>query len=256
MKKGARMSWDHVSSRLGNIQPATRSIAKELYDAAAAAGHDIWFMWGIGASSEHATGRALDLMVRNKAAGDFLRDYVWRNRERLRLRHVIWWQAITSTVTQPGVIRKMSDRGNSTANHKDHPHVLFLPGAYQPPPEAKPSPPTFNANPQVIKVQKALKVHADGKWGPKTDGVALQMRTASRAKRGWPNRPDLSFHIRDVQEVINTKVDGDWGPNSQSALTNWIENFQDILNVTSDGWWGNKTDGKFILIRRKYLNKY
>lgn len=250
------MNWEHVSSRLGNIQPATRSIAKELYDAAEAAGHEIWFMWGIGSSSEHRTGRALDLMVRNKDAGDFLRDYVWKHRKRLRLRHVIWWQEITSTVTQPGLIRKMSDRGNNTANHKDHPHILVLPGVYQPPPEAKPAPPAFNPHPRVLEVQKAVKVNADGKWGPKTDRAVLQMRAASRTKRGWPVRYNLSFDIREVQEVVGTKVDGDWRSKSQGSLVKWIENFQDILNVRTDGWWGPKTDGKLILVRRRHLNKY
>lgn len=126
-------NWNHVSSKLGKIQPATRSIAKEIYDEARKNGHEIWFMWGMGSSGEHRTGRALDLMVRNKAAGDWINAYVWKHRARLRLRHVIWWQRITSTVTRPGVARLMVDRGNSTANHKDHPHVLFNPGAYRAP---------------------------------------------------------------------------------------------------------------------------
>lgn len=126
-------TYEYVSAKLGKVAPATKSISKEIYDAAKAAGHEIWYMWGMGTSSEHATGRALDLMVRNKAAGDWIRDYIWKNRQRLRLQHVIWWQHITSTVTQPGVVRKMKDRGSVTENHKDHVHVLFFPGDYVPP---------------------------------------------------------------------------------------------------------------------------
>ena len=65
------MSLAYVTSRLGNVKPETRKIAEELYNAAKAAGHDIWFMWGMGTSAEHKTGLALDLMIRNNAAGDW-----------------------------------------------------------------------------------------------------------------------------------------------------------------------------------------
>ncbi|MGL5927879.1 MAG: hypothetical protein ACRCY8_02985 [Dermatophilaceae bacterium] len=125
--------WAYASSKLGSIQPATLSTARELFDAAADAGHDIWFMWGMGGGKEHGSGRALDLMVRNHAAGEWIRNYLWTHRDRLRLHHVIWAQTITSTVVQPGVRRKMADRGNSTENHYDHNHVWFKPGDYRAP---------------------------------------------------------------------------------------------------------------------------
>ncbi|MGL5851642.1 MAG: hypothetical protein ACRCZD_12760 [Phycicoccus sp.] len=124
-------TWEHVSSKLGSIQPATRSIAREVFDAASAAGHDIWFMWGMGGGNEHGSGRALDLMVRNAEAGEWIRKYLWGHRVRLRLRHVIWAQTITSTRVQPGVRRRMADRGSVTENHYDHIHVWFEPGSYQ-----------------------------------------------------------------------------------------------------------------------------
>lgn len=135
------MSLAYVTSRLGNVKPETRKIAEELYNAAKKAGHDIWFMWGMGTSAEHKTGLALDLMVHNNAAGDFVRNYLWTNRKRLRLRHVIWEQHITSTVNQPGVRRKMEDRGNPTANHFDHVHTWHFGGQYQPPAADKLGPP-------------------------------------------------------------------------------------------------------------------
>lgn len=135
------MSLAYVTSRLGSVKPETRAIAEELYNAAKKAGHDIWFMWGMGTSAEHKTGLALDLMVHNNAAGDFVRNYLWTNRKRLRLRHVIWEQHITSTVNQPGVRRKMEDRGNPTANHFDHVHTWHFGGEYQPPAADKLGPP-------------------------------------------------------------------------------------------------------------------
>ena len=45
-------------------------------------------------------------MVNDEAAGDFVRDYVWANRKRLGLEHVIWEQHITSTKVQPFGRRK------------------------------------------------------------------------------------------------------------------------------------------------------
>lgn len=120
--------------------------------------------------------------------------------------------------------------------------------------EQKPEPtPTTNI---VRKIQKALDVVSDGKWGPKTDARALRMRRAASSKRGWPSNRSHSFNVRDVQSVIGTKVDGIWGPLSQAALIGWIKGFQETINVSSDGLWGPKTDGKFVQLRRRYLNKY
>lgn len=168
-------SWEYVSSKLGAIKPETKSKAKEIYEAAKAAGHEIWFMWGMGSSAEHKTGRALDLMVRNEAAGDWVRNYIWANRSRLRLQHVIWEQHITSTVTKPGERRLMEDRGNSTKNHYDHNHVLFLTGAYVAPGKAVPTPPktpTPTPKPPAPKPTPTRKSNdqvaaevIDGKWG-------------------------------------------------------------------------------------------
>lgn len=246
-------TWAHVSSKLGSIKPETRSIARELFDVADRNGHEIWFMWGMGSSREHSSGLALDLMVRNKDAGDFLRDYIWANRKRLRLRHVIWWQRITSTVVEPGKVRLMNDRGNPTANHKDHIHVWFYAGSYQPPKPAEK--PAIERTGVVKKLQGLLEVTVDGKWGPNTDSRAINMRNAGWAERGWP-KIIRSYNVKTVQRVIDTKADGDWGRKSQAALIEWVKNFQNLVGVKADGWWGPVTDGKFLSLRRRYLNNY
>lgn len=208
-------SWNHVSSRLGNVQPATKAIAKEIYDAASDAGHEIWFMWGMGTSSEHATGRALDLMVRNKAAGDFIKDYVWKNRKRLRLRHVIWWQAITSTVVRPGVTRRMNDRGNATANHKDHPHIFILPGAYQPPPRLVTPDPKPASKPvaedwvgKVVVAKTDVNFYRKPGWAPAN-------RTAGVLPANWGFRGGI--HAKH-------KVGGGWQylVSNSSGMRFWI----------------------------------
>ena len=193
-------SFAYVSSKLGPVTPATKSIALEVFKAARAAGHDIWFMWGYDPNSrntEHHSKRALDIMVRNEAAGDFIRNYIWANRKRLRLRHVIWEQHITSTVVRPGVRRKMSDRGNATQNHYDHVHAWFFDGSYQPPKSAPaPSKPsgvrTLLYSPSkrvrgndVERLQAGLKrvfpayaghLDVDGSYGPATEKVVKEFQ--------------------------------------------------------------------------------
>lgn len=225
-------SWEYVSSKLGKIQPATRSIAKELYDVAKANGHEIWFMWGMGSSQEHSTGRALDLMVRNEAGGDFVRNYLWTHRARLRLQHVIWEQHITSTVTQPGVRRKMADRGNSTENHYDHNHAFFKDGAYQPitvtPPKPKPPVPTPPKPPTTKKTnaQIAAEVVA-GKWG---NGNA---RKDALKKAGY--NPSV------IQVLVNKLLKGN--PKKPMAVM--------VAEVIA-GKWGNGDDRKKRLTAAGY----
>jgi peptidoglycan hydrolase-like protein with peptidoglycan-binding domain len=119
----------YLTSKVGPVDAATLAKAVEIIKAANAVGRKVRFVWGYDpntGNTEHHSGHALDLMVYNKSDGEWLRSYIWTNRARLRLRHVIWNRSITSTVTSPGVRRKMADRGNPTENHEDHNHVLFL----------------------------------------------------------------------------------------------------------------------------------
>lgn len=125
-----------ASSKLGGVTAETREIAREVFEAAKAAGHDIWFMWGDGPTMDHVLNRqgkpVLDLMVRNEAAGDWIYAYVWQHRERLGLKHILWEQHITSTVVLPGQRRQMENRGSPTANHYDHVHFECFGGRYRP----------------------------------------------------------------------------------------------------------------------------
>lgn len=183
--------WAYVSSRLGDVLPETRAIAQEIFFAAKAAGHDIWFMWGMGDSEEHKSRTALDLMVRNEAAGDWVRNYAWEHRKRIRLRHVIWEQHITSTVNQPGVRRRMADRGNPTANHYDHNHLWVFPGPYQPPAGTTPVSDT------------SAKLVVDGELGPKT--IAKWQYIMGTTVDGVISKD--SALVRAVQLRLQTTVD-------------------------------------------------
>lgn len=159
-------SYETVSAKLGKVEAATKSISREVFDAAKAAGHEIWYMWGYDPNAgnpEHHSGRALDFMVHNHAAGQWVRNYIWNNRKRLRLQHVIWEQHITSTVTSPGVVRKMADRGSPTENHMDHVHALFFAGRYQKPSPSSPEPSTPNT--KKTPAQVAKEIVEKGNWG-------------------------------------------------------------------------------------------
>lgn len=113
-------------------KPEAISIAKNIHVAAFRAGHRIEAIYGYAdRGTEHSSGLALDIMVPNKAAGDFISRWVWKNRERYRLRHLIWWQRIASVARESEGWRAMEDRGGKTANHKDHPHVYVNPGKYR-----------------------------------------------------------------------------------------------------------------------------
>ena len=204
-------TWAGVSGRLGAIRPETRAIAQEVYEAAKAAGHDIWFIWGMGTSAEHRTGRALDLMVHNHADGQWVRDYLWRNRKRLRLQHVIWEQRITSTTVRPGVVVKMEDRGNPTANHFDHVHVFLFAGPYQKPGTAS----------------SAL--------GPGSRGTTVRRLQQFLVSVFPAYRNSVSYMPGKM-----LAVDGVYGRQTQA----WVKEFQRRTKLSQDGVVGPKTHEK------------
>lgn len=218
-------NWGHVSSRLGNVKPETLATAQEVYEAARAAGHDIWFMWGMGDGAEHGSGLAIDWMVRTEAAGDFVRDYLWTHRARLRLRHVIWEQHITSTVVQPGARRKMNDRGNPTANHFDHVHSWQFAGAYRPV-EGTP-----NVDPNV-------KLDVDGRLGPKT--IAKWQKVMGTTVDGKIDERDSQL-VRAVQQRLKATVardlvvDGE-GIRQDGRRYRTVAALQKYLGTPGDGY--------------------
>lgn len=119
----------YLTSKIGPVDAATKAKAIEIIKAANAAGRKIRFIWGYDpntSNTEHHSGHALDIMTYSRSDNEWVRSYIWTNRARLRLKHVLCDQTITSTVVSPGVRRKMADRGNPTENHMDHNHVLFL----------------------------------------------------------------------------------------------------------------------------------
>lgn len=210
-------SWEYVSSKLGKIIGPTESRAREIFDAAKKAGHQVWFMWGYDgnvSNTEHHSGRALDFMVRNHADGQWVRDYIWKNRQRLRLQHVIWEQHITSTVTSPGVVRKMADRGSTTENHMDHVHALFFTGTYQKPGSpSSPAPSTPSKKKTVDEVAHEI-VAGKGGWGNGPTRVRNLIAKGYNAKEVQARVDELMNPARGPKSVKTLAAEvlaGKWG---------------------------------------------
>lgn len=259
------------TSKLGKVQPATLAKCVEIIKAAAKSGHDIWFCWGAGGGEHSAPpGLALDLMVKNEAAGDWVRNYIWANRVRLRLRHVIWEQHITSTVTLPGVRRSMEDRGSVTANHYDHNHVRFLEGAYVGPEIVKgPIVETDNAltlergdkGPRVETLQKGLKevfksyagnLAVDGSFGPDLQRVVMEFQTRSGlesdGKVGAATRAELMKYSIDVSGSTSTPAPAPAPTPASKPTLRWsredVAALQRLVGAEDDGQWGPNTEAR------------
>jgi hypothetical protein len=162
----------------------------------------------MGSSSEHATGLALDLMVRNEAGGDFVRNYIWTNRKRLRLQHVIWEQHITSTVTSPGTRRKMADRGSVTENHMDHVHVLFFAGKYQAPGATAPTKKPINdVAKEVIR----------GEWGNGAERVAKLKKAGYDYNVVQTEVSRIMHKKKGTTQIAKEVIHGDWGDDPEGS---------------------------------------
>jgi hypothetical protein len=78
---------------------------------------------GWDAHGEHASGRALDIMVTDSGLGQAIANFLVAHASELNLFDVIWAQHIWTTERASDGWRAMSDRGSATANHYDHVHV-------------------------------------------------------------------------------------------------------------------------------------
>lgn len=140
-----------VHTELGPIREDTKKVAYEVVAAARAAGYPLYFVWGIGGTGDHKYGKAIDFMVyddgtvqhpgpERPAVGDWVADYVWKNRERLGVRYEIWNRRIRSTTGTPPNVW-LAYHG-TTDPHTNHVHVSRLadPPKYVIPPQPKPEP--------------------------------------------------------------------------------------------------------------------
>jgi hypothetical protein len=215
---------NYLMSKVGSAYPdRTRAKVVEVIEAAKAAGHRVRFIWGMGSSTEHSTGNAVDFMIYDNAAGDFIRNYIWQNRERFGLTHVIWEQAITSTVREPGKVRPMEDRGNTTKNHYDHVHALWDSTAYRPPgippsvPQPKPQPKPVPQPPARKPVSQIAAEVIQGKWGNGDERIN-RLRAAGYDPAQVQAAVNQQLHAgtpaparKTVSQIAHEVINGHWG---------------------------------------------
>ena len=79
---------------------------------------------GKGGGGEHASGRAVDIMLgSNRQLGDAIAKFAMDHARELGVSQVIYRQRIWTVQRAGDGWRPMSDRGSPTANHMDHVHV-------------------------------------------------------------------------------------------------------------------------------------
>lgn len=273
-----------ATAYLGKVDKDTLTIGREVVDYLDSIGDEMppypgypnGVMWGLGTSSEHATGYAIDFMIRNDSAtGDRIAAFLWKHRVRFGLRHLIWKQRIRSTVVSPGEWRRMSDRGSVTENHYDHVHAMFNGQTVRqafygdgdgeiPAPVLEPQderywvPPVDRTVTSIQKIvgvkadglygndteeavaafQKAHGLIADGLWGPDTDR-AYEETKKEVSHRYW--LPTGDYTTKKVQEIVGVKADGLYGPSTRKA----VASLQKALGVKADGLWGPKTEDAY-----------
>lgn len=78
-------------------------------------------------SSDHPSGRAIDIMIpnykSNKALGDSVAAFMIANAKTLHVKYIIWRQRYYPI--SRGTWSKMANRGSDTQNHMNHVHVSF-----------------------------------------------------------------------------------------------------------------------------------
>ena len=126
---GSATANARITNSAGPVRPQTQAAADAVIrNVAGAAGLTIG---GTRASAAdpggHPSGLALDYMVlSNTALGDAIAQYHIANWDRLGVDYIIWQQRMLSSPT--GTWKPMADRGSTTANHMDHPHVNYRAG--------------------------------------------------------------------------------------------------------------------------------
>jgi hypothetical protein len=116
------MGPDHITPRMALV----KQLIKERFEVP----NGIGCYRAIQDGGEHPLGRACDFMLSRGGAmpsaaelkrGDEIAAWAIKNAKRLGIMYVIYRQRIWHVRT--GAWRTMSDRGGTTANHYDHPHI-------------------------------------------------------------------------------------------------------------------------------------
>lgn len=179
----------NIRNDLGPVRAHVRPVAAEIDSR-----WNLYWIWGVGDSGDHAAGKALDFMVYNSdqsairtEVGNQIAAYFVANRSRLNVAYVIWRQRIWNAEDEPpkpwSNWRRMENRGGPTANHLDHVHVSFKSsGTYRPPgpvPTPPPKPPSTTKRIHFANVQ----------YGKRNADVTAFQRALIAKKYSIPSGP-------------------------------------------------------------------
>lgn len=116
-----------VSLIPSGVQPHVREMTRRIVRDCADEGHPISHVWGYSSAwtSDHRNRRCVDLMVRNKADGDWILGYLRRWETELELRYVIWWGRQWRDYRKPRVPWHSLAKYFGWNQHRDHLHVEF-----------------------------------------------------------------------------------------------------------------------------------
>jgi len=111
----------------GSVESGLTSSAVRVYRAVCHAFPEVKTYLGWDAHGEHASGKAIDIMINDisdgKAVGDRIAAFLQAHASELDLYDVIWWDRIWTPVRASEGWRDYGDHGSPTANHMDHVHV-------------------------------------------------------------------------------------------------------------------------------------
>lgn len=110
------------SNGLLPIMAAARQYVMDTYGVRNIGGYANRNIAGTNVKSDHAMGKAIDIMTSNLGLGwNIARDFAaGPAHSRFKAENVIWQQSISSN---GGPFKGMADRGSPTQNHRDHVHV-------------------------------------------------------------------------------------------------------------------------------------
>jgi hypothetical protein len=108
----------------GSVENGLTSGAVRVYRTVCHAFPQVSSYGGWDAHGEHASGRALDIMIGGDSGlGQAIANFLVAHASELNLFDVLWQQHIWTPVRASEGWRSMSNRGSATANHYDHVHV-------------------------------------------------------------------------------------------------------------------------------------
>lgn len=108
-----------VTLHLGNVKPWVKSAAQEVADKFGLTNVGGWRAQGSVPNSGHPRGLATDFMIKSKAQGQSIADYMKANAERLNVEYLIW----NRQIWKPGGSWRAY---SGPSPHTDHVHASYL----------------------------------------------------------------------------------------------------------------------------------